>query len=82
MLGDTVETVLKSYAKLLDQDCEKRAQAWLSATLHAESSHPNGNGFVPDTKLLNLIRLLKTNRANDKSEQELLHEIRAVLNEH
>lgn len=30
MLGDTVETVLKSYAKLLDQDCGKRASQWVA----------------------------------------------------
>lgn len=33
MLGDTVETVLKSYAKLLDQDCGKRASEWVAKTL-------------------------------------------------
>jgi hypothetical protein len=33
MLGDTVETVLKSYAKLLDQDCGKRASEWMAKTL-------------------------------------------------
>jgi len=44
MLGDTVETVLKSYAKLLDQDCEKRARVWLSSTLKDEPPPGNGNG--------------------------------------
>lgn len=33
MLGDTVETVLKSYAKLLDQDCGKRASEWVTKRL-------------------------------------------------
>lgn len=32
MLGDKVETVLHSYANLLDEDCEKRAQSWLAKT--------------------------------------------------
>jgi hypothetical protein len=33
MLGDTVETVLQSYAKLLDQECGKRASEWMGKTL-------------------------------------------------
>src|SRR5437867_1786174 len=44
MLGDKVETVLHSYANLLDEDCEKRAQSWLSRTLKAEPQSANGNG--------------------------------------
>ncbi len=33
MLGDTVETVLRCYAKLLDQECGKRASEWMTKTL-------------------------------------------------
>jgi len=57
MLGDTVETVLKSYAKLLDQECGKRASEWVTNTLGSEASvsfscgkrylpeSPHGHGF-------------------------------------
>lgn len=33
MLGDTVETVIKTYAKLLDEDCSKRASEWINQRL-------------------------------------------------
>jgi hypothetical protein len=51
MLGDRVETVLKSYAKLLDRDCEQRAKAWLSRTLKDEPPSGNGNGLSPTISL-------------------------------
>lgn len=41
MLGDTVETILKSYAKLLDEDCAKRASSWIAHTLQPETSGAN-----------------------------------------
>lgn len=34
MLGDTVETVLARYAKLLDEDCGKRANDWIIRRLN------------------------------------------------
>lgn len=34
MLGDTVETVLAKYAKLLDEDCGKRANDWITRRLN------------------------------------------------
>jgi integrase len=36
MLGDMVETVLRSYAKLLDEECGKRASEWMIKTLEKE----------------------------------------------
>jgi hypothetical protein len=36
MLGDTVKTVLDSYAKLFDEECGKRANEWISHTLRGE----------------------------------------------
>jgi site-specific recombinase XerC len=44
MLGDTVETVLKTYAKLLDADCGKRASEWVTRTLNNDPTLTSGNG--------------------------------------
>ncbi len=82
MLGDTVETVLKSYAKLLDQDCEERAKAWLSKTLNDEPPSGNGNGSVSNDKLLKMLRTLKANLAEGNSDQQLLQSMKGLLNEH
>ena len=38
MLGDTVETVLKYYAHLLDADAEERAVQWLTTRLQPQAS--------------------------------------------
>jgi len=48
MLGDSVETVLKNYARLLEEACGKRAGDWISRMLSGES--PNTNGVLPDPK--------------------------------
>lgn len=82
MLGDTVETVLRSYAKLLDQDCEERAKAWLSKTLNDEPPSGNGNGSVSNDKLLKMLRTLKANLAEGNSDQQLLQSMKGLLNEH
>jgi hypothetical protein len=53
MLGDTVETVLRSYAKLLDEDCAKRASSWITHRLQAETSGANdeeGQSSLPPVK--------------------------------
>jgi integrase len=44
MLGDCVKTVIERYAKLLDEDCAKRASAWISHKLQGETAETNGNG--------------------------------------
>ena len=49
MLGDDVKTVINTYAKLLDEDCGKRASEWISGMLHGEP--PDGNGAVLQSKL-------------------------------
>jgi len=82
MLGDTVETVLKSYAMLLDEDCEKRAKAWLSKTLNDEPPSGNGNGSVSNDKLVKMLRTLKANLAEGDSDQQLLQSMKGLLNEH
>lgn len=82
MLGDTVETVLKSYAKLLDQDCEERAKAWLSKTLNDEPPSGNGNGSVSNDKLVKMLRTLKADLAEKNSDQQLLQSMKDLLNEH
>jgi len=80
MLGDTVETVLKSYAKLLDEDCEKRAKAWLSRTLKDEPPSGNGNGSVSNNKLVKMLGMLKANLADGNSDQQLLQSMKVLLN--
>ena len=82
MLGDTVETVLNSYAKLLDQDCEERAKAWLSKTLNDEPPSGNGHGSVSNDKLVKMLRTLKANLAEGNSDQQLLQSMKGLLNEH
>ncbi len=81
MLGDRVETVLKSYAKLLDQDCETRARAWLSSTLKDEPLPGNGNGNVPNNKLIKMLGMLKANLAAGNSDQQLLESMKVLLND-
>ena len=81
MLGDTVETVLKSYAKLLDEDCEKRARAWLSSTLKDEPPPGNGNGSVTNNKLMKMLGMLKANLADGNSDQQLLQSMKVLLND-
>jgi len=80
MLGDTVETVLKSYAKLLDEDCEKRARAWLSRTLKDEPPSGNGTGNVPNEKLVKMLGMLKANLADGNSDQQLMESMKVLLN--
>jgi len=80
MLGDTVETVLKSYAKLLDEDCGKRAKAWLSRTLKDEPLSGNGNGSVSSDKLVKMLGMLKANLADGNSDQQLLQSMKVLLN--
>jgi hypothetical protein len=81
MLGDTVETVLKSYAKLLDEDCEKRAKAWLSRTLKDEAPSGNGTGSVSNDKLMKMLGMLKANLAEGNSDQQLLQSMKVLLND-
>jgi hypothetical protein len=82
MLGDTVETVLKSYAKLLDEDCEKRAKAWLLITLRDDPPSGNGNGNISNDKLVKMLGILKANLAEGNSDQQLLQSMKGLLNEH
>ena len=79
MLGDTVETVLKSYAKLLDQDCEIRAKAWLSRTLKEDPPSRNGNGSMSNDKLVKMLGVLKGNLADGNSDQQLLESMKVLL---
>lgn len=44
MLGDCVKTVIDTYAKLLDEDCGKRADEWITQTLQGGSSDGLGAG--------------------------------------
>jgi len=81
MLGDTVETVLESYAKLLDEDCEKRAKTWLSTTLNAEPPPGNGNGGVSNDKLVKMLGMLKANLGDGSSDQQLLQSMKVLLND-
>jgi hypothetical protein len=80
MLGDTVETVLHSYADLLDEDCEKRAIAWLSRTLTDEPLGPNGNGLISNDKLMTMLRMLKANLLEGNSDEQLLRSMKELLN--
>jgi len=43
MLGDTVETVLAKYAKLLDEDCGRRANDWITKRLNSDPILTIGN---------------------------------------
>lgn len=79
MLGDTVETVLKSYAKLLDQDCGKRASEWVAKTLGNEPPSGNGNGGVPHNKLANVLRMLKASLPEGNSDEQLLQSMKDLL---
>jgi len=80
MLGDTVETVLHSYANLLDEDCGKRASSWLSTTLKDEPPSSNGNGFISNEKLVTMLRRLKADLLEGTSdEQQLLRSMKDLL---
>jgi hypothetical protein len=80
MLGDRVETVLHSYANLLDEDCGKRASSWLSTTLKDEPPSSNGNGFISNEKLVTMLRRLKADLLEGTSdEQQLLRSMKALL---
>jgi hypothetical protein len=79
MLGDKVETVLHSYANLLDEDCEKRAQSWLSRTLKDEPQSSNGNGHISNDKLVKMLRMLKANLLEGNSDEQLLHSMKDLL---
>jgi len=81
MLGDRVETVLHSYANLLDEDCGKRASSWLSTTLKDEPPSSNGNGFISNEKLVTLLRRLKADLLEGTSdEQQLLRSMKVFSN--
>lgn len=77
----TVETVLKNYAKLLDEDCEKRAKVWLSRTLRDEPPSGNGNGRISAEKLVKTLGMLKANLADGNSDQQLLQSMKVLLND-
>jgi hypothetical protein len=79
MLGDKVETVLHSYANLLDEDCEKRAQSWLSRTLKDEPQSANGNGHISNDKLVKMLRMLKANLLEGNSDGHLLQQVKDLL---
>ncbi len=79
MLGDTVETVLKHYAKLLDQDCGKRASQWVAKTLGNETPSVNGNGGVSHDKLGKVLRMLKANLQEGNSDEQLLQSMKDIL---
>jgi hypothetical protein len=80
MLGDKVETVLHSYAHLLDEDCGKRASSWLSTVLKDEPQSPNGNGHVSNEKLMTMLRMLKANLLEGNSDEQLLQSMKELLN--
>src|SRR5574341_392883 len=80
MLGDTVETVLQSYAKLLDEDCEKRAKVWLAQILNDELPQWDGNGSIANDKLMKMLGMLKANLAAGNSDQQLLESMKVLLN--
>ncbi len=80
MLGDKVETVLHSYAHLLDEDCGKRARSWLSTVLKDEPQSPNGNGHVSNEKLMTMLRMLKANLLEGNSDEQLLRSMKELLN--
>jgi hypothetical protein len=48
MLGDDVKTVLENYARLLDEECGKRAGERIGRILRGEPPDPNGS--LPDPK--------------------------------
>lgn len=79
MLGDRVETVLQSYADLLDEDCGLRASSWLSQTLKDESPSPNGNGYISNEKLMTMLRMLKANLLEGNSDEQLLQSMKQLL---
>ncbi|HYR75736.1 MAG TPA: hypothetical protein VEM96_07810 [Pyrinomonadaceae bacterium] len=79
MLGDTVETVLKSYAKLLDQDCGKRASQWVAKTLKNEPPSVNGNSGISHDKLEKILRMLKAGLPEGNSDEQLLHSMKDLL---
>jgi len=79
MLGDTVETVLKSYAKLLDQDCGKRASQWVAKTLENEPPSVNGNSGISHDKLEKILRMLKASLSEGNSDEQLLHSMKDLL---
>jgi len=79
MLGDTVETVLKSYAKLLDQDCGKRASQWVAKTLKNEPPSVNGNSGISHDKLEKILRMLKASLSEGNSDEQLLHSMKDLL---
>ncbi len=79
MLGDTVETVLKSYAKLLDQDCGKRASQWVAKTLKNEPPSVNGNSGISHDKLEKILRMLKASLPEGNSDEQLLHSMKDLL---
>ncbi len=80
MLGDRVETVLHSYANLLDEDCGKRASSWLSTTLKDEPPSSNGNGLISNEKLVTMLRRLKADLLEGTSdEQQLLRSMKDLL---
>lgn len=82
MLGDTVQTVLKSYARLLDGECEQRAKAWLLITLRDDAPSWNRNGNISSDKLVKMLGILKANLAEGNSDQQLLQSMKGLLNEH
>jgi hypothetical protein len=45
-LGDTVESVLRHYAHLLDADAESRASDWLQGRLNGQATHGHDAGFA------------------------------------
>lgn len=79
MLGDTVETVLQSYAHLLDEDCGKRASSWLAQTLKDEPPSLNGNGHISNEKLVTMLSMLKANLLKGNSDEQLLQSMKQLL---
>lgn len=80
MLGDRVETVLHSYANLLDEDCGKRANSWLSTTLKDEPPSANGRGAISNEQLMAMLRKLKADLIEGTSdEQQLLRSMKQML---
>lgn len=79
MLGDTVETVLKNYAKLLDQDCGKRASEWVAKTLGNEPPSANGNLNFSHDELKKVLRMLKANLLEGNSDEQLLQSMKDLL---
>jgi hypothetical protein len=48
MLGDSVEVVLRIYARLLDEECGKRAGDWIGRRLSGESTDTNKSRSEPN----------------------------------